>query len=229
MKALEIGAGTGKATQSVLLKGYDVTAVEIGENMSEFLRRKFRAYGGFRVINSAFEDADLHDDTYDLLYAASAFHWVDATIGCPKAYRLLRDGGVFALMRFNWIPADDSAVVAQIRRAYETHFESHYGKESRRLSKAEYSQPVGLKKGFGLSNMGDYGFTHVDHTTYDEEITYTADEYIRLLDTMSDHRALPESHRAALYAQLRNIIAENNGHIRQGYLFQLYLGKKPKP
>ena len=36
-KAIEIGAGTGKATTPVLNAGYDVTAVELGANMATFI------------------------------------------------------------------------------------------------------------------------------------------------------------------------------------------------
>lgn len=90
--ALEIGAGTGKATKHFLSAGYTVTAVEIGRKMAAFLLERFQAYKNFDVINASFEDARLQGD-YDLIYAASAFHWVDAKAGCPKLYRLLANGG----------------------------------------------------------------------------------------------------------------------------------------
>ena len=46
-KALEIGAGTGKATAPFLSAGYNVTAVEIGANMAGFLRERYKAYKNF--------------------------------------------------------------------------------------------------------------------------------------------------------------------------------------
>jgi ubiquinone/menaquinone biosynthesis C-methylase UbiE len=226
LDALEIGAGTGKATQSVLSANHHVTAVELGENMSAFLLHKFRENQHFQVITSSFEDVPLKADSYDVIYAASAFHWVDAKVGCPKVFRLLRDNGVFALMRFNWVPADNSEIVAAIQAAYVKHYESHYGKGPRKLSREEYSQPVGIQKGFGFEDMRDYGFTDVVCNTYDVVIPYTADEYIQMLDTMSDHRALPSSNREALYTALQAAIVKNGGQIKQGYLFQLYMGRK---
>jgi ubiquinone/menaquinone biosynthesis C-methylase UbiE len=77
-KALEIGAGTGKATVQFLNMGYDVTAVEMGVHMSEFLLDKFKGYPNFNVVTTTFEDVLLEDTSYNLIYAASAFHWVDA-------------------------------------------------------------------------------------------------------------------------------------------------------
>lgn len=56
-KALEIGAGTGKATVPFLDAGYDVIAVEIGVNMASFLRERFKKFRNFSVRIAAFEDA----------------------------------------------------------------------------------------------------------------------------------------------------------------------------
>jgi len=127
-KALEIGAGTGKATAPVLAAGFDVTAVEPGANMTAFLLEKFHGKP-FRVITSIFEDAPLQDDSYDLIYAASAFHWVDASIGCPKAYRLLKSGGAIALLRYNFNvrPAPGEELHEEIQTLYERHYFNHYG------------------------------------------------------------------------------------------------------
>lgn len=99
--ALEIGAGTGKATTPFLSAGYDVTAVEIGSNMADFLIKRFSDHEKFNVVISSFEDAVLQENSYDLIYAATAFHWIDVKIGCPKALRLLKDGGTIALFRYN--------------------------------------------------------------------------------------------------------------------------------
>ncbi len=76
--------------------------------MLEILLKKFVGYKGLRVITSTFEDAVLNEDSYDLIYAASAFHCVDAETGCPKpkAFRLFKNGGTIALFRYNLIAGD---------------------------------------------------------------------------------------------------------------------------
>jgi SAM-dependent methyltransferase len=55
-KAIEIGAGTGKATTPFLDTGYNVTAIELSKNMAEFLQNKYKGNKNFNVIISAFED-----------------------------------------------------------------------------------------------------------------------------------------------------------------------------
>lgn len=81
----------GIATAPFLDMGFNITAVEMGKNMTEFLLEKFKDYSNFSVITSTFEDALLDEENYDLVYAASSFHWVDAQIGCPKVLLQMRD------------------------------------------------------------------------------------------------------------------------------------------
>lgn len=72
--AVEVGIGGGQATLPFLKTGCKLTAVEYGEQFSELCREKFKEYPDFSVITSRFEDVDFSDDTYDLVYSASAFH-----------------------------------------------------------------------------------------------------------------------------------------------------------
>lgn len=224
--ALEIGAGTGKATSPFLNAGYVVTAVEIGENMAGFLREKFREYKGFKVIVSAFEDAALEEGGYDIVYAANAFHWVNAEIGCPKAFRILKSGGVFALFRYNGVPNDGDALYEEIQAAYEKHYRSYYP-SSKRPVKDVYGQPAQILHRFGFSGLKDYGFVDVEMKLYDGTRTHSADEYIALLETMSDHRHLPESNRTALHAEIKDAVLRHGGRCGEDNTFQLYMGRKP--
>ena len=115
--ALEVGIGGGQATLPVLKTGCHVTAVEYGENFSQLCRRKFREFPGFSVVISKFEDFAAESGSYDLIYSASAFHWVPEEIGYQKVYDLLKRGGVFA--RFANHPYKDKGreELSQIGRA----------------------------------------------------------------------------------------------------------------
>ena len=37
------------------------------------------------------------DQPFDLIYSATAFHWVDSAVGYPKAWRMLKDSGSMAV------------------------------------------------------------------------------------------------------------------------------------
>jgi len=223
-RALEIGAGTGKATVPFLDAGYDVTAVEIGEKMSAFLKDRFIGYDNFRVYTAAFEDAVLEEGSFDLVYAATAFHWVNAETGCPKVYRLLKNGGAFALFRYITVPADGDELYEEIQALYEKYYRP-YSRPVRKTYE-EYMEPSELKKRFGVEDLRHYGFCDISIKLYSRTRIFDADEYIALLDTFSDHRSLPESDRTALYSGIRETILDHGNRHRVDYVFLLYMGRK---
>ena len=73
-KALEIGIGTGQATLPFLKTGCELTAIELGDKLAEFSKKKFKEYERFKVMNQDFETALLEENNYDIIYSASAFH-----------------------------------------------------------------------------------------------------------------------------------------------------------
>ena len=224
MKAIEIGAGTGKATAPFLDAGYVVTAVEMGQNMSDFLIEKYRGYTNFNVITSTFEDVILEEETYDLIYAASAFHWVEPEIGCPKAYRLLKVGGTIALFRNSKVTNTNEKLYEDIQEFYKEYYHKPYKPPEK---KEDLWSPREIMRGYRFENLTDYGFTDISMTLYERDLSYKADEYIALLDTMSDHRNLPDNDRESLYAGIKNAINKHSGEITNTHVFQLYMGKKP--
>src|SRR4051812_13872094 len=74
--ALEVGAGTGKATVAVAARGVDLTCIEPDPRMAGTLRRNVAAYPAVRVVDATFESWP-PDRGYGLLYSAQAWHWVD--------------------------------------------------------------------------------------------------------------------------------------------------------
>jgi len=226
--ALEIGAGTGKATVPFINAGYDVTAVELGANMSAFLLKKFKDKPNFNVITSAFEDAQMVEDSYNLIYAASAFHWVDSEIGCPKVFRLLKNGGVFALFRYNAIPSIGEACYDEVQKVYEKHYYNYYTTSMRPVKKSheDFCTPEEIYHGFRFHDLRDYGFSDISMTFYDMSISITADERIALMETMSDHRALPEENRKALCEEQREVILRHGNKYTENITYQLYMGRK---
>ena len=83
-RALEIGIGTGQATLPFLKTGCDLTAIEIGDKLAQYSRGKFATYEHFKVLNQDFESVSLEDNSYDLIYSASAFHWIPPGLVCRR-------------------------------------------------------------------------------------------------------------------------------------------------
>ncbi len=95
---LEVGCGTGQATRSLVQLGCAVTAIEPGVEMAEMARQRLARFSNVVIETSTFETWDAHDRRFDLILAASSWHWVDPSIGWRRAHDILRPGGRLAVL-----------------------------------------------------------------------------------------------------------------------------------
>jgi SAM-dependent methyltransferase len=95
---LEVGCGTGQATRSLAALGCSVTAVEPGLAMAALARERLAGVDNVDIETATFEEWDDRGRRFDLLVAASSWHWVDPAIGWPRAREVLRPGGWMALI-----------------------------------------------------------------------------------------------------------------------------------
>lgn len=94
---LEIGPGTGQATARLLEHGANVTAVELDPKLADRLGAKHRG-ASLHVVVGAFEDIDIVPSSFDLVVAATSFHWmlpVDSAL--RRCGLVLRPGGWLAM------------------------------------------------------------------------------------------------------------------------------------
>lgn len=97
---LEVGCGTGQATRSLAALGCSVIAVEPGAGMVALARQRLAAFGKVGIEMSKFEDWDDRGRHFDVLVAASSWHWVDPSIGWRRAHDVLQPGGWMALIGY---------------------------------------------------------------------------------------------------------------------------------
>jgi SAM-dependent methyltransferase len=95
---LEVGCGTGQATRSLAALGCAVTAVDPGADTAALARQRLAGFPNVEVETSTFEEWDDRGRRFDLVVAASAWHWVDPAIGWRRAHEVLRPGGWMALL-----------------------------------------------------------------------------------------------------------------------------------
>lgn len=95
---LEIGAGSGLATRRLIELGADpITVVEPDERFAPLLSKLRDARGAdLRLLSCAFEDAPLPPHSFDLVVAATSYHWLDPN-ALAKIAGALRPGGYVAL------------------------------------------------------------------------------------------------------------------------------------
>ena len=94
---LEIGCATGKATLPLARLGFRVSAVELGADLADVARKNLAPYPQATVYQGAFETWQSPSvSPYDLVFAATAWHWVDPDLRYRRAFALLRPGGYLA-------------------------------------------------------------------------------------------------------------------------------------
>jgi SAM-dependent methyltransferase len=99
---VDLGAGTGKLTRSLVALGHRVTAVEPLAEMLEQLRL---AVTGVTAVSGSAEAIPLPDASADVVVCAQAFHWFDHAAALPEIARVLRARGCIALV---WNTRDQS-------------------------------------------------------------------------------------------------------------------------
>lgn len=216
--AVEVGIGGGQATKPILDTGCAVTAVEPGANFCALCREKFAAYPKFTAVNAKFEEADLPPQSIDLVYSASAFHWVPEEIGYRKAFDILRPGGAFA--RFANHPFKDKSRPGMHEALQEVYAVYMPGS----LVPAEYSEEQAAQR---AAIAAKYGFTDIRHRLYRRTRDFTAAEYVQLLGTYSDHIAIEEKTRGQFFREIEAAINRLGGVITVFDTIDLQLARKP--
>ena len=217
--ALEVGIGGGQATEPVLKTGCSVLAVEPGQNFCDLCREKFRMYSGFHVLNGKFEDAEVEKEKYDLVYSASAFHWVPEEEGYQKVYDVLKKGGTFA--RFANHPYKDKSRPGMHEALQEVYAVYMPGS----LVPDEYSREQAKAR---AEIAAKYGFTDIQYHLFHRTRDFTAAEYIQLLGTYSDHIAIEKETRGRFFAEIEQAINRLGGVITIFDTIDLQLARKPE-
>jgi len=94
-RVADVGAGTGKLTRALVRHGAEVVAVEPDEEMAAELRA---GLPGVETRLGSGESLPLADAGFDAVAYGQAWHWVDGSAATAEAARVLRPGGVLALV-----------------------------------------------------------------------------------------------------------------------------------
>ena len=214
--ALEVGPGTGQATEPILKTGCRYLAIELGENFTEFMKKQFGSYDNFQIVNADFETYDFGRDRFDLVYSAASFQWIPEKIGYPKAYDILKSGGTFAMfmMRADTQPGGgytDEPLYSKIQEVYSEFFHPE----------TEY------KCSLDYDARDKYGFIDLERREYFKTREFTADDYVEYIGTHSDHIALQEPLKSKFYDGIRTVILNAGNKITLYDKIVMYLARKP--
>jgi len=209
-RVLEIGAGSGQATRQMLLLGWQVVALEPGEDLAQAARADLGEFDQVEIRDVRFEDADLVDHSFDLLTAATAWHWVDPAVGIPKARRVLRPAGTMALWWNAHVPDTTDPGWEPIRRVYE-RVAPHLARLAPLTpDRADYDPAAELAASPWIIDVEEHDFPFT--------VSYRTAEFLALIGTYASHRTLDEPTRQRLHDALaRAIDSELGGTVTKPY------------
>lgn len=218
-QALEIGCGSGQATLPFAKRSYHILCLDIGSDLLAIAADNLRAYPNVRFLNIAFEDWFAPAGEYDLVYAATAFHWIPPEVGYPKAALALKPGGALAVF-LNAHPQPYSGFFEEVQAVYSQYLPEQTKIKDRPNTFAAIQTQAGSMRSTGLFNA-------VEVRTYPWTETYSTAEYLQLLNTYSDHLAIEEEYRRGLYEAIADLIDKHyGGKVERPYLTELFLGIK---
>ena len=215
---LEMGCGTGKATQPYAERGYRMTCLELGDNLAAVARRELAQFPNVEVVRAPFENHE-PPEPVDLIISAQAWHWLYPETSYAEAVRRLKPGGKLAVY-WNMYPRKRDDFVLRKQQIYDRHAPEFSNPYYRRDIDERVSERTAEMEGSGV-------FDTVEVFRYDWDFVLTADRYIDLMETYSNHIVLDREVRDGLYADIRALIQEYGGEVTREYTCALYLATAP--
>ncbi|GCE29591.1 methyltransferase type 11 [Dictyobacter alpinus] len=221
-RLLEIGCGTGQATRPLARRGYRILSIELGANLAALARHNLAAYPLISIHTGAFEAWQLEEEAFDLVFSATAFHWIDPAISYQKTAQALKPSGAIALFWHLHVQNEASAgFFEEVQQIYQRLVPEQGESYNPLLWPHEVQETV-------KTEIEQTGLFHdVAVRRYHWDITYDAASYLRLLDTYSNHRALEKHQHDSLFHDIADLInTRYHGHITKGYLAILYVAHR---
>jgi SAM-dependent methyltransferase len=192
LRVLDLAAGTGKLTATLVRLGAEVTAVEPDPAMIAELRRSL---GSVQALPGSAEEIPLPDASVDAVLVGQAMHWFDLSRAIPEIARVLAPGGVLAAL---WNVDDDRvgwvATLAQISKGQAN------------VTLLRWRDRVARTRQERLATAGSGLFDALEVGEFAHGQRRTADSLVATIATHSNLLVLDEPDRARLLADVRDFL-----------------------
>jgi cyclopropane fatty-acyl-phospholipid synthase-like methyltransferase len=214
-RIIEIGAGSGKASEMLLNKGYQLTCIEPGARLAQVGMTKHRGKR-LEYIITRFEHWTEPKDYYDLAFSAQAFHWVLKPIGYQKCANTLKSKGYLALF-WNMYLDEGGFVYKELVSICKQYgvvpFQSLEDIESRiEQVKSE------------LSTNGYFEAPSIARFPWSQ--LYNVEQFIGFLRTGNGYLALAEIDRANLNHAVAGALSKSGEQVAMKFICTLFLTRK---
>ncbi len=198
---VEVGPGTGQATRDLLARGAAVHAIEIGPSMAAKLRSNLPSER-LRVSVGDFEQTAIATGSADVVFSATAYHWISPGAQADRPALILRPGGVVAIVDLIQVDSpDDVGFFTACQPVYERYGQGHT------LPPAPTRDAVDPAIRQILDD--DDRFHDVTVRRWDWNQTYTARQYQQLMLSYSGTQMMNEPDRRRLVDDMAAFIDEH--------------------
>jgi SAM-dependent methyltransferase len=214
-KILEVGAGSGKASELFLNRGYELLCIEPGPQLAELGLRK---HEGKRVefVVTRYEEWNEPEGYFDLIFSAQAFHWVPKPIGYEKSATALKADGQLALF-WNMYLYDKDTVYVELmdfcKVNYLVPFQNHNEIEHRIL---EINSEISDSGYFRNPTVYQFPWTK----------SYNTEEFVGFLRTGNGFLSLSQFEQERVVNEVTTILTKHDNQIEVKYLTTLFLTNK---
>lgn len=236
-RVLEVGCGSGQATRDLATYGCEIECIELGPELGELARRNLEPFPRVRVTVGAFEDVAVEASVFDLVFAATAFHWIDPSVAFPKAAQALRPGGFLALATNIHVAGGTQELVSEEIQLAHQRFAAEIGSwefptaedvSARALAGGDISHVWSrLDRRFAEAFDVSGDFDPPEVSTYPWIAKYDRDQYLGMLATQSPYFLIDADERDRLFEDLGVLIdARLGGQITKQYLAVLGFARR---
>jgi trans-aconitate methyltransferase len=215
--AVEVGAGTGLATEAFARLGTPITCVEPDPEMAAVLAGKFAANPHVEVAVGRFEDWQPPAGGVDLIYCAQAWHWVDPYTRFQLAHDALAAGGVLALCghEYGFADQDLHAALVDVYRELAPSLVEEITPAASSGTRWEWSA---VESSALWSRTATASFVRLE--------PYPTTKYVTLMSTFSAHRMLAPDVLHEVSARVAEVIDAHGGVVVQRLLTWLEMARR---
>ena len=171
---LDLAAGTGLATRSLIDHGATVIACEPdARQLAQLVRRTPLAW----AVRGTAEHLPIRDHRIDLVTCATAWHWFDADVAAAQVARVLRPGGHLALWWANNRHGDGID--------WEEAQSAVYDRWPTPVGRPPPESYLGVKPDEAAAHLADRGWQIVVDTTLEWTRRVTREQHVAMLSTHS--------------------------------------------
>ncbi len=219
-RLLEIAPGTGQATKPLAERGYSIVAVELGSELADVARRELRSFEKVQVVTSSFEDAELPLQSFDLVFCATAFHWISPETKFAKTHALLKDNGHLAIIYSHYVSSKE-------HDGFFVAAHAIFEKYDRNKTIANGKSPILPTDEVNEITVDQKLFKPVLFKTFPVTLQYSIDDYIKLICTFSFIIAMDHNDREGFLKEIRDLaVNEFQKTVTISLVMSLTLAKK---